>query len=37
MPKEAGMEVMKLNEEILHLILQELRKMNDHLGVGEEE
>jgi len=28
---------MNTTEQILYLILQELQKLNDHLGVGEEE
>jgi hypothetical protein len=28
---------MTINEQILYLILEELRKINNHLGIGEEE
>jgi len=37
MPKEGGMELMNTMEQILYLILQELRELKDHLGIGEEE
>ena len=31
------MELMNTMEQILYLILQELRELKDHLGIGEEE